>query len=113
MDVVSTLKNARSLLAKRKGWCRESFARNQYGASCLAESSEACSFCMHGALRAADKNGNTVYYAYQILTDILRSMGFRSGIYKYNDMSTTRKKDVISVFDKAIRKAKREIKKQA
>ena len=54
MKPVTLLKHARKLIDI--GWCQRALARDAFGRPCDAEAKDATSYCILGALYAADFN---------------------------------------------------------
>lgn len=96
------LKCAKTILV-RKGWCQGKYAVTKSGAPTKTTSRDAAKFCMVGALRRCDGEQLSSMYidARRLLTDAIPS----SGIATFNDTAGRKKKEVLAMFDKAIKMA--------
>lgn len=96
MKTSTHLRKARALV--NKGWCKGRFSMvNKEGVQC---------YCAHGALGTiAAANGNKAWqYVYNSIVTYRPSFD-ELGIIVFNDHPSTTKKDVLAVFDLAIKKA--------
>jgi len=99
-----------------KGWTTKAYARDKYGTTISEWSPDACSWCMRGALNAAQpgdvlgKEFKEITYGmrdhdkWDIVTvseaEVERSAGTFTFIF--NDEQASSKEDVLRVFDEAI-----------
>lgn len=118
----TVLKNARDLMIT-SGWTKGALARNKYRHAVDPSSPSAVKFCAYGALnhvlglRGDDPDSKEHIAALNRLETVLKeqkdsgSPGFYNWLDSYNDAKTTTLKDIESLFNLAIREAKREEKK--
>ena len=105
MKPATLLKHARKLI--NKGWCQRALARDAFGRHCDVEAKDATSYCILGALYAANLNfgGNydTCETSLSTLSIILdRENKGSYGLSGYNDATGRTKKEILSLFDQAI-----------
>ncbi len=95
--VLQALRKARALIAK--GWTQGTFAKDRDGISVDVNDPDACRFCAAGAVLRVCGSGS--------LFDKVLS-GALGGLFpRFNDLPTTKKSDVLRVFDEAIKKVRR------
>ena len=101
----------RALAKIKKGWCQGGFAFDKKGE--LIESSDkkdyknAVKFCTLGAVNATAKDWVEVEAANLILMIIL-GLSCDESLWRWNDKPWRTKKQVVSLFKKAIKKAREE-----
>jgi hypothetical protein len=90
---------ARALVAL--GWCQGADAKDADGRMVYAKDPAASTWCVMGALRAADPLWNSTF---QCAVDAFRSAARlrRSSIAAWNDRPVTTQAYVLAVFDRAI-----------
>lgn len=97
------LRDAKTLLEQDGVWIKGSFANDKEGNLSSDRLSKATTFCAMGACYKASGRDNV---AEDLLVEkILNSITEKRadiGITDYNDLSTTTKEDVLSVFDEAL-----------
>ena len=89
------LKKVREII--ENGWTQGSYARNQNGYSVAETSSDACCWCLSGALWKLDDSHDTSQ-ARQLLEEGCQKNGF-NGIATFNDYPQTTKQDVLNLID--------------
>lgn len=87
----------------KKGWCQRTYAVNKYGVSTAAESKDAAKFCALGSIYASTKSGLLAAKCRICLSRQIE----KYNIAQFNDKPTTKKEDVIKVFNKAINALKK------
>lgn len=90
------LKKLRKLLAVRKRWTRDAFARDKQNKPCEPKSARAVCWCLYGGLEKVGI-GNPYPIFHPILVE---------GIAHYNDDPRTTHKDLLRTIDRAIRNCK-------
>ena len=99
--VKQVLQEARDLI--EKGWTQHSFARDENGDEVEVFSDKAVCFCSLGALRRTSETAHQNIQAKTLLWDKVKVVSGYMGIASYNDYFLTDKKDVLKVFDEAIK----------
>jgi len=94
------LQKARDLISDEKNWTQLSEARDANGHPTLAEGPTACSFCINGALQKVCPDYCGRINARHVLAV---EVGYGRSISKFND--THRHDEVLSLFDRAIKRA--------
>lgn len=100
MKTVTILKRARAKIVK--GWCQGHSAIDSRGNLCLAETSAAVSWCAVGAIFAVSKNDWKYEEAARDVLEKALGKG-QSEIANWNDEPKRTKKQVLALYDKAIR----------
>lgn len=105
MKPATLLKHARKLIDK--GWCQRALARDVLGHPCDAEDESATSYCILGALYAADFSSGPVSSMCETSLNKLSAILYREnkgsyGLSGYNDTTGRTKKEILSLFDQAI-----------
>ncbi len=99
----------------RKGWCRGWFARTKEGYIVNELNSRACKWCAAGALSRATHDLLDVDY---LLKDpagksaherVIKELPRDYSIVGFNDRRGRKKRDVVRVFERAIKKLEKEI----
>jgi 4'-phosphopantetheinyl transferase EntD len=112
-----TLKNAVTLLRKGKTvlennhWCRNVLACDENGERVAVQSSHAHAFCALGAVYKAQ--GNTKRTArFKEAKELLDNAvdGYYCGVEGFNDGVAKRKRDVINLFNRAIKNGEEQLK---
>jgi hypothetical protein len=94
---VKVLKLARKLLSKPNGWIQGRYYDSRGG------------YCALGAAnQAAVELDCNVYTAEMTLTRALHKTWKSEGVVAYNDSSTRRKKQILNLFDRAIKLAEKQ-----
>lgn len=105
-EVLEALRAARRLIEKPDKWTKNTFARKWTGEECELESSEACSFCIGGALARVTPNRprlETLCTSYlQLATKWDNPDTFPDA---FNDEPARKHEEILELFDKAIRLA--------
>lgn len=114
MKASAILRNARSVLANN-GWCQGALARNKYRHEVDPTSKSAAKFCAFGAVHAAagvkaDASWDNEFdQACGFLRDALPDeYAYWRSVDSFNDKKTTKKDDVLDLFDRAIKLAKKD-----
>lgn len=113
MTAVEILTKARELLARPKAWIKGDYARASNGHPVTSDSKSAVCWCASGALTSAAGpffrvNADERIRARKALGDAVRKAHPKfGGVEEFNDASRTRKRDVLALFDLAIRRAKK------
>lgn len=94
------LLTARTVIANKKYWTRNSVAKTKDGAHCLVESPEARKFCAVGALMFAYPGKNFPEKEWQCLWEAAMELGYEDGPAMLNDDASHKK--VMKMFDRAI-----------
>lgn len=97
MKTSTHLRKARALV--NKGWCKGYFKANINGKEC---------YCLFGALEKISGDDENLSDCIRILTPIAQhyhGKEFNLSPVRFNDHIKTTKKDVLAVFDLAIKKA--------
>jgi hypothetical protein len=104
---------ALSKLNKRGAWIKGRYHADSSGASVPVEQlSRACHYCAMGAVDVAACELRGMHYpkamgyrqARKVLSDVLPSPTYDS-VEEFNDRKSTRKVDILSLFQRAIKKA--------
>lgn len=108
MKPVTLLKRARKLI--NKGWCQRASARDAFGRPRDAKAKDAASYCILGALCAADFNSGGSSDAHKTsLNGLFRIIDRKNeglyGLSGYNDTTGRTKQEILSLFDQAIEEA--------
>jgi len=110
--VIELLDEVTKLLTE-KGWTQGFYARNKNGAPTDCRSDSACSFCLHGALMAADekrpddKRAEAGYRLHRALGDVLSGgdlVAYLDGhvdIVSFNDAPGRTKEEVLDLIERA------------
>lgn len=85
------LKALRKLLAVKKRWTQDTFARTQGGRPCEPLSKKAASYCLYGGCERVG-----IYNPHSLFEFLIE------GIANFNDDPKTTHKDVLRVLDKAV-----------
>ena len=106
--MIEVLTAAKSLIAKRGGWTKDEAARTRAGTPTQIQDPKACSFCTMGAIARA----SGAQYMNEIKLEISQLLVKAAGIERashppgaimiWNDKTTTKKQDVLALFDRAI-----------
>ncbi len=115
MQKISTLlKKARRLLTNPKRWLKGAGAADKSGTWVFPRSKKAETFCAIGAVaRYASKGwggATEIMVAENALAGAIRSKTFKGDLVSFNDAKRTSHKQLLGVFDRAI---KAELKKEA
>lgn len=89
------LKKLRKLLAVRKRWTRDAFARDKRVRSCEPTSKNAVSWCLYGGCERVG-----IEHPAPLFTFLIK------GIAHFNDDPGTNHKDILKVIDEAIKLCK-------
>lgn len=100
------LQEARAILAKRGAWTQKHLARTEWGSSIDPQHPDAVQFCAIGALCKV-ANPSEVDLARKFLMKCAPSKYQSSlmNIEQYNDRFSTKKKDIMKLYDCAIETA--------
>lgn len=104
MNASMILESARALLASKGMWTQGAFARNRKGLSTSPHGKKACSFCMVGAIDSVSYGERGNMAAIRLLRGVLPK-GATIGVW--NDAPGRTQGEVLSAFDRAIRKAEK------
>lgn len=118
--IAQKLSEARELLAKPGKWVKYTLVKNRKGieipndynsnafAFLRVYPDKVCNFgfCALGALRFININ-NVIPYDYDLEAALGASVPEQQSVAFFNDAKTTRKSDILALFDRAIRRAKR------
>jgi hypothetical protein len=97
-EIIELLKQARVKIENSENWIKMHTAENSHGWQVFSKDPSACKFCMIGAIASVSSSNETLdvmIKALQNVTLIPVSM--------FNDSGLTTHKDVLDVFDVAIR----------
>lgn len=100
MDLIPLLEQARELIIV--GWTRDHPAKDKDGNRTCVYGDEACRFC---ALGAADRVSRNIEGGYSALAFYLRQNlpeGY-SVVSEYNDERQTQKRDIVRLYNRAIK----------
>lgn len=114
LTVLALLKAARALLAKKGVWTKHHYALNAKGEGVNEHSKTACQFCSIGGLNhVAGKRQNKVAFDNRITARHLLGQAVPQkvkneirSVIGFNDAGDTTVKDVLAMYDKAIKLAK-------
>ena len=96
------LMDAKALIQRPKNWTQRAYSRDAKGKQVGILSSEACRFCAEGTLlRVYDETE-----VYQSVNRLLRELIAPRGLVSFNDAPGTTHRDIMRLFNKAIRAAK-------
>lgn len=99
LTTLEVLRGARELLADEAHWVRGDFARNASGASVLSTSTDACAWCLVGAMR--NKAGGKTDAYFSAFSAIFRLL--RNGHTRLSDFNDTHSHaEVLDLLDRAI-----------
>ena len=98
MTVIEILKTARTKLAS--GWIQGDFARDANGKIVSSISADAVCWCTAGALRSLQNDGDWIGARIALLTEL----GSDGMLSTWNDDPCRTQKEVLELFDKAIRR---------
>ena len=101
MTTKEVLIKAKSLI--EQGWVQYVAARTKNGKYTYATDVEACKWCATGALMAAENKVSPNQDCLRLLNDICST-----GVIHFNDDPNTTQADIISLFDKAIKRCDNE-----
>lgn len=106
MTLLEHLKATRELIGTPDKWTQNVYSRDKLGSQCSIRSSEACKFCIMGAIRRVDDSAaaDKAYEYLKNYSPILDSYS-KGQLVVYNDDSNTTHKDIIALLDKAIKDA--------
>jgi len=106
MKTITALKRARKLLEKPERWTQDSPARDKDGFICDSSDRHAVSFCAIGSVaKFVHKYSEVAALAEKALESCLpKGWGFVSS---YNDHPRRTHKQILALFDRAIRKLER------
>jgi hypothetical protein len=111
VSAVETLTKARAILAKPKAWTKGHMAKAADRRVVQPESEDAVCFCAVGAYFAAvacrETSPGEEQKGFDILGESIPKSAKTQLVARYNDAKTTRKKDILALFDRAIRRAKK------
>lgn len=114
MKISTLLKKARRLLTNPKRWLKGAEAADRRGVLVSPRSKKAETFCAIGAVGRYTSEGwdsaTQICLASNALAGAIRSKTFRRDIVGFNDAKRTSHKQLLGVFDRAI---KAELKKEA
>lgn len=97
--VADLLRAARERISNPDHWTKNTNARDANGTTCSVFSHAACSFCAMGTVfKETRNNRNLEGDCFTALSVVGNSLG----IATFNDAKTTKHKDVLAMFDKAI-----------
>lgn len=99
--VEDVLKKALKKISKPENWTKNAAARDAKGVFVLVEDDSAVCWCSLGAVWSATKNEQAHLTAERVLEDVIGG-----DIAEFNDDSDRQHEDVVSVFKKAIRRAR-------
>jgi hypothetical protein len=103
------------LLRKPRAWCQGVSARDRHDLSCDPKDRDAVKWCMSGALEHFTPFlDNTAQSAAKMaLSDAIEQVsGTRYAVVEYNDKTERTKKQVLRVFDLAIKTKEQEKRKR-
>ncbi len=106
MKVSEILQKALERISKPRAWIKGDFARSDYrkaGACVYVDGPAATCWCAVGAVQAVQPPGNDRDRAVGTLNRVAPG----KDIIEYNDNPKTKKVEVLEVFNKAIRRARR------
>lgn len=85
-----------------KGWCQRSLARDSAGHAVDLSSKRAVSFCMIGAIWSTTASLSERDALCERLRSSLPKKTRATSVSQFNDMSTTTKRKVLNVVDRAL-----------
>lgn len=101
MKTSELLKDAKQVISKPENWTQGVYARDSDDKEIRPERTDACKFCMYGALR---RNGGGFFSATEFLLLAVKEQ-CATDIVSYNDDPDRKHEEVMEVFDKAIKLA--------
>lgn len=99
---VETLKAVRDLISDPDKWTKGALARGEQGKPVNSRASNACRFCLFGAIDRITQNST---YADNIADEIcvtLAQRGYLGGPVDYNDSPSTKHPDILDLVDSTI-----------
>lgn len=106
LTALQILKAARKLLSKPERWIQHSSARSSGGLTVKVKSPDAVGWCAIGAIRRCDDNRSTNgCVAERCLTLTIPRSSKHCGITGYNDAQGRSHKQIMTWFDRAIKRA--------
>lgn len=108
IDILEVLKKAKKKIAKKKNWCQGVMARDKEGNPTKYHGGEAAKFCAMGAVYRVCYE-HKMYWLDTSLDamDLLEEQARTNDMIGYNDTHTH--KEVLSIFDMAIKDLKAEL----
>lgn len=101
MSTETVLKKALKKISNPNNWVKEHYAVDAHGGVAGCDDTAACAWCAMGAVGAATSNIQLQLRAETLLESITGV-----GIENFNDSEDTTHDDIVSVFKKAIRRAR-------
>lgn len=112
LTALDVLKKARKLISNRENWIKGYSARDREGNCTSSAGAKAYSFCSTGALWAVVKNQNEdLYYEPRnLLQSEIRKLPKQHyySVVDFNDDPKTTHKQVLSIFDRAIKRLEKQ-----
>ena len=99
-ETVRCLREARQYI--ERGWAQGYSARDRDGVGVEALSPRAVSWCAGGAAALATATGDGRYPYYRKVRTALQAVCSTNMLATYNDLRTTRKADILALYDRAI-----------
>lgn len=100
--VKKALVKARNLI--KKGWTKKEYSRNKYGHAVKVDNQNACKYCVLGAFyKAANCTPEDTNEVYNHMVSHFQNSTGIVDIIGYNDDKSTKKEDVIKLFNKTIK----------
>lgn len=108
MTTLEILQKAKELIKEREFWIKGSNATDSDRNAIAIMSPSACRFCMNGALlRITGFDGQEAIRGYDNARRALYDVLGEECLHRFNDKLDTTHEDVMSVFDKAILRARK------
>lgn len=117
--VLDVMVKARELIAKPENWTRRTYARSAQGCAVEWNSKHACAFCTLGALKRTirdmrlptERRDSFFKTACMFLEKTLHERGLSVSISGFNDVSHTKHRNILKLFDDTIKRVEKERKK--